>query len=107
MIIRDHINLMFRNPLIGSVQGGEERFPDMSEPYSVPLQHLARDVAAAQSLTLQDGVYAGLLGPTYETAAEVKMRCSPAELTRTLFQKTFCVFSKNGHKGQFSPGERP
>ena len=73
MLIRDHINLMFRNPLIGRVEAGEERFPDMSEPYDQVLQQTARDVAKAQSLTLQEGVYAGLLGPTYETPAEVKM----------------------------------
>jgi purine-nucleoside phosphorylase len=73
MMIRDHINLMFRNPLIGPVEAGEERFPDMSEPYAHTLQQVARDVAKAQSLTLQEGVYAALLGPTYETPAEVKM----------------------------------
>jgi purine-nucleoside phosphorylase len=73
MLIRDHINLMFRNPLIGGVEPGEERFPDMSEPYNATLQRLARDVAASQSVTLREGVYAGLLGPTYETRAEVKM----------------------------------
>jgi purine-nucleoside phosphorylase len=73
MLIRDHINLMFRNPLIGPVQEYEERFPDMSDPYDLALQQLARDVAASQSLVLQEGVYAGLLGPTYETPAEVNM----------------------------------
>jgi purine-nucleoside phosphorylase len=73
MLIRDHINLMFRNPLIGPVEEGEERFPDMSEPYAHALQQTARAVAKAQSLTLQEGVYAGLLGPAYETPAEVRM----------------------------------
>jgi len=73
MLITDHINLMFRNPLIGPVEQGEERFPDMSEPYSESLGRVARDVARAQSVTLQEGVYAALLGPTYETPAEVKM----------------------------------
>lgn len=73
MLIRDHVNLMFQNPLIGRAEQGEERFPDMSEPYSLVLQQAARDVAKAQSLTLQEGVYAGLLGPTYETPAEVRM----------------------------------
>ena len=73
MLIRDHINLMFRNPLIGVAEQGEERFPDMSNPYSLTLQQTARDVARTQGITLQEGVYAGLLGPTYETAAEVKM----------------------------------
>lgn len=73
MLIRDHINLMFRNPLIGHVEGGEERFPDMSMPYDGGLQDLARTVAAEQGLTLEEGVYCGLLGPTYETRAEVRM----------------------------------
>jgi purine-nucleoside phosphorylase len=73
MLITDHINLMFRNPLIGGVEEGEERFPDMSGPYSESLAKVARSVAAAQSLKLHEGVYAGLLGPTYETPAEVKM----------------------------------
>jgi purine-nucleoside phosphorylase len=73
MLIRDHVNLMFRNPLIGGVEAGDERFPDMSEPYSDRLQQLARDVAKSQSVKLQEGVYAALLGPTYETKAEVKM----------------------------------
>jgi purine-nucleoside phosphorylase len=73
MLIRDHINLMFRNPLIGGVEAGEARFPDMSAPYDPGLQEIARAVAATQSVTLQDGVYAALLGPTYETRAEVKM----------------------------------
>lgn len=73
MMITDHLNLMFRNPLIGRVEEGEERFPDMSEPYSSELRRTARDVANGQALPLQEGVYAGLLGPTYETPAEVKM----------------------------------
>jgi purine-nucleoside phosphorylase len=73
MLIRDHINLMFRNPLIGHVEEGDERFPDMSDPYDGKLQDLARRVAKEQGTTLEEGVYAGLLGPTYETKAEVKM----------------------------------
>lgn len=73
MLIRDHINMMFRNPLIGAIETGETRFPDMSEPYDAELAALARSVAAEQGLTLREGVYAGLLGPAYETAAEVRM----------------------------------
>jgi purine-nucleoside phosphorylase len=73
MLIRDHINLMFRNPLTGQVENGEERFPDMSDPYDPALKDLAREVAAAQSLPLAEGVYCGLLGPTYETPAETRM----------------------------------
>jgi purine-nucleoside phosphorylase len=73
MLIRDHINMMFRNPLIGPVEPGEERFPDMSDPYDPGLIRIARDVAKGQGLSLAEGVYCGLLGPTYETPAEVKM----------------------------------
>lgn len=73
MLIRDHINLMFRNPLIGRVEHGDLRFPDMSEPYDARLGELARTVAEEQRIVLREGVYAGLLGPQYETAAEVRM----------------------------------
>lgn len=73
MLIRDHINLTFRNPLIGAVEPGEERFPDMSDPYAPDLIQLARAVARSQRTALAEGVYCALLGPTYETPAEVKM----------------------------------
>jgi purine-nucleoside phosphorylase len=73
MLIRDHINFMFRNPLVGPAEPGELRFPDMSEPYDASLCALARSVAADIGVTLQEGTYCGLLGPTYETPAEVRM----------------------------------
>lgn len=73
MLIADHINLTFRNPLIGRVLTGEERFPDMSAPYDGGLRRLARDVARERGIPLDDGVYAGLLGPSYETPAEIRM----------------------------------
>lgn len=73
MLIRDHINLMFRNPLIGPVEPGDVRFPDMSEPYDGALADVARRVAKEQGIVLREGVYAGLTGPAYETKAEVKM----------------------------------
>jgi purine-nucleoside phosphorylase len=73
MLIRDHINLTFRNPLIGGVERGDDRFPDMSDPYDPGLIELARDVAKSQGVALAEGVYCSLLGPTYETRAEVKM----------------------------------
>lgn len=73
MLIRDHINMMFRNPLTGAVQPGDERFPDMSDPYDPALCRLAREVAKSQGVSLAEGVYCALLGPTYETPAEVKM----------------------------------
>jgi purine-nucleoside phosphorylase len=73
MLIADHINLTFRNPLTGAVFPGEERFPDMSDPYDRDLRALARRVAATRHIALDEGVYVGLLGPTYETPAEVRM----------------------------------
>jgi purine-nucleoside phosphorylase len=73
MLIADHINLMFRNPLVGAVEEGEQRFPDMSDPYDTELRSLAREVARAEKITLEEGVYAGLLGPSYETPAEIRM----------------------------------
>jgi purine-nucleoside phosphorylase len=73
MLIRDHINLMFRNPLTGPVERGDLRFPDMSAPYDAGLAEVARAVAREQGTVLREGVYAGLLGPTYETPAEVRM----------------------------------
>jgi purine-nucleoside phosphorylase len=73
MMIADHVNLTFRNPLIGPVLPGEERFPDMSEPYDCGLRALARRVARERRIALEEGVYVQLLGPSYETPAEVRM----------------------------------
>jgi purine-nucleoside phosphorylase len=73
MLIADHLNLTGRNPLIGPVLEGEERFPDMSDPYDSGLRAVARRVARERGIVLDDGVYAGLLGPAYETPAEVRM----------------------------------
>ena len=77
MLIADHLNLTFRNPLTGPVEEGDERFPDMSDPYDADLRALARRVAAERGIALEEGVYAGLLGPSYETKAEIEMlkRC--------------------------------
>jgi len=73
MMIADHVNLTFRSPLIGSLLPGEERFPDMSEPYDAGLRAHAREVARERRIPLEEGVYLQLLGPTYETPAEVRM----------------------------------
>lgn len=73
MLIDDHINLMFRNPLIGPVVAGDTRFPDMSQPYDRTLQRLAEEVALEAKVRLVRGVYAGVLGPSYETPAEIRM----------------------------------
>jgi purine-nucleoside phosphorylase len=73
MLIDDHINMMGRNPLVGPAVEGETRFPDMTEAYDVELRALAHKVAAEQGVELRSGVYCALLGPTYETPAEVRM----------------------------------
>jgi purine-nucleoside phosphorylase len=73
MSIADHINLMWRNPLEGPLEDGDERFPDMSSPYDAALRSTLREVARAARIPLREGVYAGLLGPSYETPAEVRM----------------------------------
>jgi purine-nucleoside phosphorylase len=73
MLLADHINLTGRNPLTGPVVGREERFPDMSEPYDRELRRLAESIALELRIPLSQGVYAALLGPSYETPAEVRM----------------------------------
>ena len=74
MLISDHLNMTGTNPLIGpNHKELGVRFPDMSEGYSKRLRAIAKDIAASQGLKLQEGVYAGLLGPSYETPAEIRM----------------------------------
>jgi purine-nucleoside phosphorylase len=73
MLMADHINLMLRNPLIGQTVPGEERFPDMSDPYDSGFRRIAEEVARDLHIPLVQGVYAGLLGPSYETPAEIRM----------------------------------
>lgn len=72
MLIRDHINLTGRTPLTGPVLPGEERFPDMSVAYDVKLRRIAYEVAARQEQHVEEGIYAGLPGPSYETPAEIR-----------------------------------
>jgi purine-nucleoside phosphorylase len=73
MLITDHLNLTGRSPLVGPVPDGEQRFPDMSAAYDPALRALARAAAGAAGVTLHEGVYAGLLGPSFETPAEIRM----------------------------------
>ncbi len=73
MLIEDHINLQFRNPLRGGTRKTDERFVDMSEPYDSTLRKLAMDAALEEHVPLRRGVLGALLGPSYETAAEVRM----------------------------------
>jgi len=73
MIIRDHLNLTWMNPLIGPVVPGDERFPDMSDPWDPKLRALLAESANAVDVPVTEGVYCGLTGPSYETPAEVRM----------------------------------
>lgn len=74
MVIRDHLNLTGRNPLVGpNVDALGPRFPDMTAPYDTALAELAHEVARRQGIVLRDGVYAGVLGPSFETPAEIRM----------------------------------
>lgn len=73
MLISDHLNLMGRNPLVGATRPGETRFPDMSEAYDAEFREVAKEVAGEMGVELDEGVYAAVLGPSYETPAEVRM----------------------------------
>ncbi len=74
MLISDHFNMTGRNPLIGPNDNAlGARFPDMSEAYSRRLRAIAKDTAAELGFSVQEGVYVGLLGPNYETPAEIRM----------------------------------
>lgn len=74
MLISDHLNLTGRNPLVGHNDNAlGVRFPDMSEAYSRRLRQVAHETAASLGFSVQEGVYAGLLGPNYETPAEIRM----------------------------------
>ena len=74
MRVTDHLNLTGMNPLIGpNEEALGSRFPDMSQAYDLGLGHALVAVAEAAGIPLREGVYAALLGPTYETPAEVRM----------------------------------
>jgi purine-nucleoside phosphorylase len=74
MVIGDHLNLTGRTPLIGPNDDAVgPRFLDITEAWDRELRGRLHRAAAAESVPLTEGVYAGLLGPTYETPAEVRM----------------------------------
>jgi purine-nucleoside phosphorylase len=73
VVIRDHINLQGANPLLGpNDERFGVRFPDMTQAYWKPYGKAAQEEAAKLSFVVEDGVYAGLLGPSYETPAEIR-----------------------------------
>ncbi|MDA9793288.1 purine-nucleoside phosphorylase [Bacteriovoracaceae bacterium] len=72
--LSDHINLTGKNPLVGpNINQLGPRFPDMTEAYDIELRSIMKDVAKEIGFTLNEGVYCSLLGPTYETPAEIRM----------------------------------
>jgi purine-nucleoside phosphorylase len=72
VLIRDHINLQGANPLTGPNDDRfGVRFPDMTQAYAKDYRAVAREEAAKLGMTLHEGVYAALLGPSYETPAEI------------------------------------
>jgi purine-nucleoside phosphorylase len=74
MVISDHLNLTGRTPLLG--QNADEigpRFADMTDVWTPALREALRAAGEAEGIVLEEGVYAGLLGPSYETPAEVRM----------------------------------
>ena len=74
MLINDFINLFGDNPLIGVNDDRlGTRFPDMSEPYKLELINKAKEIAKELNIDCAEGVYAGFMGPYYETAAEIRM----------------------------------
>jgi purine-nucleoside phosphorylase len=73
MVIDDHINLTGQNPLVGPNEDRfGPRFPDMSDVYAVRLRRIADEAGRRIDLVLPHGVYVALLGPSYETPAEIR-----------------------------------
>jgi purine-nucleoside phosphorylase len=73
VLLDDHLNATWRSPLAGGVREGEDRFPDMSRPYDPALQERALAAALRLGIPLARGTYGGVLGPSYESPAEVEM----------------------------------
>ncbi|MCU0966858.1 MAG: purine-nucleoside phosphorylase [Burkholderiaceae bacterium] len=71
MLLSDHLNLPQRSPLVG--EGGSERFVDMVKAYDPVLRDAAHAAAVRRGITLHEGVYAWMLGPQFETPAEIRM----------------------------------
>ncbi|HSG49820.1 MAG TPA: purine-nucleoside phosphorylase, partial [Longimicrobiales bacterium] len=73
VLLRDHVNFQFRSTLAGPVWPGEQRFTDMTVAYDAELRRLALAVADAEGIPLSEGVYAAVLGPAFETPAEIQL----------------------------------
>ncbi len=74
MMLTDHISLWAPNPLIGAnIDELGTRFPDMTHVYDMELQNIIREVAHAEGIRLQEGIYAQLTGPSFESPAEIQL----------------------------------
>ena len=74
MMLTDHISLWAPNPLIGqNIDELGTRFPDMTHVYDIEIQDIIRDVAAKEGIKLQEGIYAQLTGPSFESPAEIQL----------------------------------
>lgn len=73
MLIKDHINFSGQNPLVGANdESTGPRFPDMSNAYDRDMRRQAKELAAKLGINLPEGVYLMVLGPNFETAAEIR-----------------------------------
>ena len=74
ILVKDHINFTGQNPLVGeNLEQLGPRFPDMGQTYTSSLRELAKEVGNEMSIDLREGIYCGVLGPSYETPAEIRM----------------------------------
>ena len=72
-LMQDHINLTGRNPIVGTDPDGlAPRFVPMKDAYDPALRQIAKAVADDLSISIQEGIYLGLLGPSFETPAEIR-----------------------------------
>lgn len=74
VVIKDHINMTGKNPLVGeNLEELGPRFPDMSNAYNKDFREIINSAASECEIKIKSGVYVGVLGPTYETPAEIRM----------------------------------
>jgi len=96
MLVNDHINYLWDNPLKGlTIQFPEKQFTPMNDAYSMQYQHLARNIASSLNFELKEGVYLATIGPNYETKSEVKLfRSFGADAVgmSTVFEVLACNF---------------
>jgi purine-nucleoside phosphorylase len=73
MLIEDHVNLTYLNPLVGMLEPGKERFLDLSDAYDASLIHGTKDLAKSLGIKVISGIYGAITGPHYLATAELKM----------------------------------